>query len=173
MATYTVTADSYPDYDEDWWDDYWKLPEWQLFYDKLVEKYGATEGSKRWLDAWWRNDLTSHPVLKEMELKDWAMAKGLWNNQSFNTNKSRFFKPSEFVPPYTPNQGQVVTTIDPNTNLPKTETIGVQPDLQAEQKAREEKKAKRGGNALLIGGGIILIGLTVVYFVIRRKNRAQ
>ena len=168
---YDINADSYPDYDADGWDEYWKLPDWQTFYDKLIGKYGADEGSRRWLDAWWRNDQTSHPILNEAEIKDWAKARGLWNS-SFNLNKSNFWKPAEFVPPIIQNQGQAVTTIDPKTGQPKTEVIGTQPDLNEAIDKKEEKKGKVN-KGLLIGGGVVIIGLTIVYFVLKAKSKVQ
>ena len=167
---YDINADSYPDYDENGMDDYWKLPEWQTFYDKLIAKYGADEGSRRWLDAWWRQGTGAHPVNKEDSIKDWAVSKGLWKGTSLFT--SSMFKPSEFIPPYVSNQGQVTTTIDPKTGLPVTTIIGTQPDLQAEQKLQEERKEK-SSKGWLIGGGVLLVGLTIAYFVLRAKNKAQ
>lgn len=167
---YDINADSYPDYDEAGYDDYWKLPEWQTFYDKLIAKYGADEGSRRWLDAWWRQGSFANPVNNEDSIKDWAVSRGLWKGTSLFT--SSMLKPSEFVPPYVSNQGQVTTTIDPKTGLPVTNVIGTQPDLQAEQKLREEKKEK-SSKGWLIGGGVLLVGLTIAYFVLRAKNKAQ
>ena len=168
--TYTITADSYPDYDEDLWDDYWKIPEWQIFYDKLVEKYGATEGSKKWLEFWWKSDTTSHNIQNETKLKDWAMSKGLW--KSYTMFSSSLFKPSEFIPPQIANQGQLVTTIDPKTGLPVTSLEGVQPDLRARQ-AENEKKKEMVSKGLLIGGGVLLVGFVVIYFVLKSKSKAQ
>lgn len=167
---YDINADSYPDYDEAWYDDYWKLPEWQTFYDKLIAKYGADEGSRRWLDAWWRQGVGAYPLNHEDQIKDWAVSKGLWKGSSLFV--SGMYKPSEFIPPYVSNQGQVTTTIDPKTGLPVTNVIGTQPDLQAEQKLREEKKEK-SSKFWLIGGGVLLVGLTITYIILRAKNKAQ
>ena len=164
---YEINADSYPDYDEWFPDDYWKITDWQTFYDKLIPKYGADEGSRRWLDAWHRQSWGTNPMNTRFSVKDWGASKGLWNN-----DKNNFYLPAEFIPPYVANQGQSVTTIDPKTGLPVTNVIGNQPDLQAEQKKQEEKKDK-ASKGLLIGGGIILVGLTIVYFVLKAKNRVQ
>lgn len=164
---YDINADSYPDYDEWGWDDYWSITDWQTFYDKLIVKYGADEGSRRWLDAWARQSWGANPRNARTSIKDWAVSKGLWNNET-----SVFYSPSEFIPPYVSNQGQVTTTIDPKTGLPVSSVIGTQPDLLAEQKLREEKKEK-SSKGWLIGGGVLLVGLTIAYFVIRAKNKAQ
>ena len=45
---YDINADSYPDYDDWGYDEYWKLTEWQTFYDKLIQKCLASSnlGSK-------------------------------------------------------------------------------------------------------------------------------
>lgn len=166
---YTITADSYPDYDDWGWDDYWSIADWQTFYDKLIEKYGADEGSRRWLDAWWRQSSFASPVNNENSIITWAKAKGLYKGTTFGT--SGFFRPSEFVPPLVTNQGQVNTTIDPKTGLPIKEIAGNQPDVNAEKTA-DEKKAKVN-KGLLIGGGILLLVLTIGYFVVKAKNKAQ
>jgi len=166
---FDINADSYPDYDKWGYDDYWKLPDWQNFYDKLIQKYGADEGSRRWLDAWWRNDYWSHPVQNEVKIQDWATSKGLWGK--YTMSSSSMLKPSEFIPPYVPNQGQVVTTIDPKTGLPVVSVIGNQPNVDAEKTANEKKgKVNKG---LLIGGGVLVLGLTIAYFVLKSKNNAQ
>jgi hypothetical protein len=156
---YDINADSYPDYDEDGYDDYWKLADWKIFYDKLIQKYGADEGSRRWLDAWWRNDYTSHPILNEADLRDWAKPKGLWNS-NFNLNKSNFWKPSEFVPPSVQNEGQVIDG----------KVVGTQPSIEELEKAKAEQGVKSIKH-WLIGGGVVLVGLTIVYFVLRAKNK--
>ena len=168
--TYTITADSYPDYDDNFPDDYWGLSEWQIFHDKLVEKYGATEGSKRWLDAWWRQGFGASPVNNENSIKDWATSRGLWKGTTLFS--SGMFKASEFIAPQIANQGQSVTTIDPKTGLPKTEVIGVQPDLRPRQEANEKKK-EMVSKGLLIGGGVLLVGFVVIYFVLKSKSKAQ
>jgi hypothetical protein len=161
--TYTINADSYPDYDEWGYDDYWKLPEWQTFYDELIKKYGADEGSRRWLDAWHRQGFGTNPKNNRIGISDWALARGLWNNDIKD-----FFKPSEFVPPVIQNQGQVVATIDPKTGLPATKTIGVQPtEDELKKKAENNDKKIKGW---IIGGGVVVVGLTIVYFVLKAKN---
>ena len=167
---YDINADSYPDYDEWFPDDYWKLPDWQTFYDKLIAKYGADEGSRRWLDAWWRQGAGAHPLNNEDSIKDWAIAKGLWKGRVLFS--SGMFKPSEFIPPFVQNQGQIVTTIDPKTGLPVDSVAGNQPSIEELKKTKEEK-SKKTTKGILIGGGVVLLGLTIVYFVLRAKNRAQ
>jgi hypothetical protein len=167
---YDINADSYPDYDEWGPDNYWSLTDWQTFYDKLIQKYGADEGSRRWLDAWWRQSTGASPVNNENSIMDWAKSKGLWKGSTLFS--SGFFKPSEFVPPLIPNQGQVNTNIDPVTGLPKTEVVGSQQDARDAQKKNEEKQAKVN-KGLLIGGGVLLLGLTITYFVLKAKNKVQ
>lgn len=157
---YDINADSYPDYDDWGYDDYWKLPDWQTFYDKLIEKYGADEGSRRWLDAWWRQGTGAHPVNNENDIKEWAIARGLWKGTTLFTSSMK--KPSEFVPPSNQNQGQVVN------NQP----VGVQLSDEELKKAKEESSKKKL-KGWLIGGGVVLVGLTIVYFVLRAKNKAQ
>lgn len=163
---YTINADSYPDYDDWGYDDYWKLPEWQTFYDELIKKYGADEGSRRWLDAWHRQTFGAFPVKNRFAIADWGLGRGLWDN-----DKKTFFKPSEFVPPVIQNQGQVVTNVDPKTGLPTTNTIGVQPTQQELDKRKEESQKSIKG--WIIGGGVVLLGLSIIYFVLRAKNKAQ
>jgi hypothetical protein len=164
--TYTITADSYPDYDDWGYDDYWSITDWQTFYDKLIQKYGADEGSRRWLDAWHRQSWGASPNNNRTSIRDWGASKGLWSNDKMN-----FYLPAEFVPPYDTNQGQVVTTIDPKTGLPVVSVIGNQPNVNAEKTADEKKgKVNKG---LLIGGGVLLLGLTIAYFVLKSKNNAQ
>ena len=165
--TYDINADSYPDYDEWGYDDYWKIPDWQTFYDKLIAKYGADEGSRRWLDAWHRQTWGANPNNLRTSIRDWGASKGLWDN-----NKQNFLLPAEFVAPIVQNQGQVVTTIDPKTGLPKTEVVGAQPDLKEAVDQSEEKKGKVN-KGLLIGGGVLIVGLTIVYFVLKAKSRVQ
>ena len=161
---YTINADSYPDYDDWFPDDYWKLPEWQIFYDELIKKYGADEGSRRWLDAWNRQSFGAFPVKNRFAIADWGMGRGLWDN----VNKG-FYKPSEFIPPPVQNQGQVVTNVDPKTGLPVSTTIGVQPtEEELKNKAEEGDKKIKGW---IIGGSVVLVGLTIVYFVLRAKNK--
>ena len=167
---YDINADSYPDYDENGVDEYWKLPDWQNFYDKLVQKYGADEGSRRWLDAWWRNDYWSHPVQNEVKIQDWAKSKGLWGKYTMFSSSMK--KPSEFVPPSNQNEGQVITTIDPKTGLPISSTIGQQPSDE-ELKQSKEEQAKKRLKGFIIGGSVLVVGLTIVYFVLRAKNKAQ
>lgn len=164
---YDINADSYPDYDEWGYDEYWSLTDWQTFYDKLIAKYGADEGSRRWLDAWHRQTWGASPKNNRFAIADWAVSKGLWNN-----DKKEFLLPAEFVAPYVSNQGQVTTTIDPKTGLPVTNVVGVQPNLEDVQKSQDEKKEKVN-KGLLIGGGIVIVGLTIVYIVLRAKNKAQ
>jgi hypothetical protein len=164
---FDINADSYPDYDEWGWDDYWKLPDWQTFYDKLIGKYGADEGSRRWLDAWHRQTWGAHPKTNRFGIADWGIAKNLWDS-----SKKEFFLPAEFVPPFVQNQGQVVTTIDPLTGLPVNSVSGNQASIEELKKTREEK-SKKTTKGILIGGGVVLLGLTIVYFVLRAKNRVQ
>jgi len=163
---YTITADSYPDYDEDGRDDYWSLADWQTFYAKLVEKYGATEGSKRWLDAWWRNDYTSNAIWNEAEIKDWGIARGLFNTK-FNLNKSNFFKPEEFVPPTTTNQGQVVT----NPESGQQTTVGNQDDEAAIVIEKKEEKSK---NTIwwVVGGLVVALGVAFIVLKVK-QNKAK
>lgn len=167
---YDINADSYPDYDENGVDDYWKLPDWQNFYDKLVQKYGADEGSRRWLDAWWRQGSFAHPVNNEDSIKSWAIARGLWKGTTLFTSSMK--KPSEFVPPSNQNEGQVITTIDPKTGLPISNTIGQQPSDE-ELKQSKEEQAKKRLKGFIIGGSVLVVGLSIVYFVLRAKNKAQ
>jgi hypothetical protein len=164
---YDINADSYPDYDDWGYDDYWKLPDWQNFYDKLIAKYGADEGSRRWLDAWHRQTWGANPKNNRLGIADWAIAKNLWD-----TSKKEFLLPAEFVPPFVQNQGQVVNTIDPKTGLPVDSVAGNQPSLEELKKTKEEK-SKKTTKGILIGGGVVLLGLTIAYFVLRAKNKAQ
>jgi hypothetical protein len=163
---YDINADSYPDYDEWGIDDYWSITDWQTFYDKLIQKYGADEGSRRWLDAWARQSWGANPKNVRTSIKDWGASKGLWSS-----DKNDFYLPAEFVPPYDTNQGQVVTTIDPKTGLPVVSVIGNQPNVDAEKTANEKKEKVNKG--LLIGGGVLVLGLTIAYFVLKSKNNAQ
>ena len=167
---YDINADSYPDYDDWGYDDYWKLPDWQKFYEELLKKYGIDEGSRRWLDAWWRQTTGAHPVNNENDIKEWAIARGLWKGTTLFSSSMK--KPSEFVPPSNQNQGQVTTTIDPKTGLPITNTSGQQASEEELKKAKEERDKKKF-KGWLIGGGVVLVGLTIVYFVLRAKNKAQ
>ena len=65
-----------------------------------------------------------------------------------------------------------MNTIDPKTGQPKTEVIGAQPDLNEAIDKKEEKKGKVN-KGLLIGGGVVIIGLTIVYFVLKAKSKVQ
>jgi hypothetical protein len=168
--TYDINADSYPDYDEWGSDDYWLLPDWQKFYDELIKKYGADEGSRRWLDAWWRQGFGAYPVNHENDIKDWAIARGLWKG-SFPFSSS-MKKPSEFVPPSNTTQGQVTTSIDPKTGLPISNTSGQQLSDE-ELKKKKEEQNKKTLKGLLIGGAVLIGGLSIVYFVLKAKNKAQ
>ena len=154
---YDINADSYPDYDEWGSDDYWKIPEWQKFYDELLKKYGADEGSRRWLDAWWRQGFGANPINNRLSIADWSIARGLWNN-----SKKDFYKAGEFIPPSIQNQGQVVNN----------QAVGVQPTQEELESAKQEQSAKSIKH-WLIGGGVVLVGLTIVYFVLRAKNKQQ
>jgi hypothetical protein len=162
---YDINADSYPDYDEWFPDDYWKLTDWQTFYDKLIEKYGADEGSRRWLDAWHRQTWGANPKNNRIGIADWGLARNLWDS-----TKKDFYLPAQFVPPTTQNQGQVVTTIDPKTGLPISSTIGQQLTDEELRKNKEEKSKKKL-KGFIIGGSVLVVGLTIVYFVLRAKNR--
>jgi len=157
---YDINADSYPDYDEWGSDEYWKLPDWQKFYDELLKKYGADEGSRRWLDAWWRQGVGTHPVNNENSIKEWAVARGLWKGTT--PFMSSMFKPNDFIPPSIQNQGQIVDN----------QAVGVQPTQEELEKAKAEQGAKSIKH-WLIGGGVVLVGLTIVYFVLRAKNKQQ
>jgi hypothetical protein len=162
---YDINADSYPDYDDWGYDDYWKLTEWQTFYDKLIAKYGADEGSRRWLDAWHRQTWGANPKNNRIGIADWGIANNLWN-----TAKKDFFLPAEFVAPSVQNQGQVTSTIDPLTGLPVDRVAGTQTSIDELQKAKDAK-SKKTTKGILIGGGVVLIGLTIVYFVLKAKNK--
>jgi hypothetical protein len=161
---YDINADSYPDYDEWGSDDYWKIPEWQKFYDELLKKYGADEGSRRWLDAWWRQGFGANPINNRLSIADWSIARGLWNN-----SKKDFYKAGEFIPPSIQNQGQVTTTIDPKTGLSNSNTIGVQPTEEELKNKTEQSDKKIKG--WIIGGSVLIVGLTIVYFILRAKNK--
>ena len=164
---YDINADSYPAYDTWGRDNYWLLPDWQKFYDELIKKYGAEEGSRRWLDAWWRQGFGAHPVNNENSIKEWAVARGLWKGTI--PFMSSMYKPNDFIPPSIQNQGQVTTTIDPKTGLPNSTTIGVQP-TEEELKNKEEQSDKKN-KGWIIGGSIIIVGLTIIYFVLKTKNK--
>ena len=157
---YDINADSYPAYDTWGRDNYWLLPDWQKFYDELIKKYGADEGSRRWLDAWWRQGLGAHPVNNENSIKEWAVARGLWKGTI--PFMSSMYKPNDFIPPSIQNQGQVVNN----------QAVGVQPTQEELERAKKEQNAKSIKH-WLIGGGVVLVGLTIVYFVLRAKNRQQ
>ena len=157
---YDINADSYPAYDTWGRDNYWLLPDWQKFYDELIKKYGADEGSRRWLDAWWRQGVGAHPVNNENSIKEWAVARGLWKGTI--PFMSSMYKPNDFIPPSIQNQGQVVNN----------QAVGVQPTQEELERAKKEQNAKSIKH-WLIGGGVVLVGLTIVYFVLRAKNRQQ
>ena len=157
---YDINADSYPAYDTWGRDNYWLLPDWQKFYDELIKKYGADEGSRRWLDAWWRQGVGAHPVNNENSIKEWAVARGLWKGTI--PFMSSMYKPNDFMPPSIQNQGQVVNN----------QAVGVQPTQEELERAKKEQNAKSIKH-WLIGGGVVLVGLTIVYFVLRAKNRQQ
>jgi hypothetical protein len=157
---YDINADSYPDYDEWGSDEYWKLPDWQKFYDELIKKYGADEGSRRWLDAWWRQGVGAHPLNNENSIKEWAEARGLWKGTT--PFISGMYKPNDFIAPSIQNQGQVVNN----------QAVGVQPTQEELESAKQEQSAKSIKH-WLIGGGVVLVGLTIVYFVLRAKNKQQ
>jgi hypothetical protein len=153
---FDINADSYPDYDEWGWDDYWSVTDWQTFYDKLIQKYGADEGSRRWLDAWNRQSFGASPMNNRYSIAEWGIARGLYNSE-----KKDFIKPSEFLPPSTANQGQVING----------QVVGGQPSVEDLEKAKKEGNKKLKG--WLIGGGVLVVGLSIVYFVIRAKNQQQ
>jgi hypothetical protein len=157
---YDINADSYPDYDEWGSDEYWKIPDWQKFYDELLKKYGADEGSRRWLDAWWRQGFGAHPVNNENSIKEWAKARGLWKGTT--PFMSSMLKPNDFIPPSIQNQGQIVDN----------QAVGVQPTQEELEKAKEERDKKKL-KGWLISGGVVVVGLTIVYFVLRAKNKQQ
>ena len=127
---YDINADSYPAYDTWGRDNYWLLPDWQKFYDELIKKYGADEGSRRWLDAWWRQGLGAHPVNNENSIKEWAVARGLWKGTI--PFMSSMYKPNDFIPPSIQNQGQVVNN----------QAVGVQPTQEELERAKKEQNAK-------------------------------
>jgi hypothetical protein len=54
MADYgiNITWQSYPDYDEWFWDDYWQCTDWMIWYDRLVEHYELSEARLKWKSAW-------------------------------------------------------------------------------------------------------------------------
>jgi hypothetical protein len=54
MADYgtNITWQSYPDYDEWLWDDYWECTDWMIWYNRLEEYYGASEARLKWKSAW-------------------------------------------------------------------------------------------------------------------------
>lgn len=167
---YTITADSTPLFDGWGPDDYWSVSDWQVWYDALVAKYGAEQGSRKWLDAWWQQSSFASPVNNEGSIADWAKSRGLYKGWSFGSSGMK--KSSEYVPPYNANQGQVVTTVDPKTGLPTTNTIGVQPNLTPSDGKKEIDKTN-SGKGWLIAGGILLVALTATYFVLRAKNKAK
>jgi hypothetical protein len=68
--------------------------------------------------------------------------------------------------------GAGTTTIDPKTGLPISSTIGQQPSDE-ELKQIKEAQAKKRLKGFIIGGSVLVVGLTIVYFVLRAKNKAQ
>jgi hypothetical protein len=56
----TVTADSQPIYNtwSNWWNglEVWWCPQWQMWYDKNAQKYGATVAQDKFVNAWSYSD---------------------------------------------------------------------------------------------------------------------
>jgi len=54
MAEYgtNITWESYPDYDEWLWDDYWQCTDWMIWYERLLEHFGEVEAKFKWKSAW-------------------------------------------------------------------------------------------------------------------------
>jgi hypothetical protein len=99
-------------------------------------------------------------VNNENSIKEWAVARGLWKGTT--PFMSSMFKPNDFIPPSIQNQGQIVDN----------QAVGVQPTQEELEKAKAEQGAKSIKH-WLIGGGVVLVGLTIVYFVLRAKNKQQ
>jgi hypothetical protein len=51
--------DASPDYDEWFWDSYWDCNDWMQWHKALKSKYGL-RANEIWLQAWIKNDRTSH-----------------------------------------------------------------------------------------------------------------
>ena len=53
---FVITADSVPVYAtwQNWWDDvyHWELPQWEIWFDKLIDKYGLESGQQKFHNAW-------------------------------------------------------------------------------------------------------------------------
>lgn len=60
MATYTITADSIPDYDSWGPDDYWSCEDWIAWHKALKNKYGKPTADSTWLNAWNKQDAFEH-----------------------------------------------------------------------------------------------------------------
>lgn len=60
MPTYTITADSVPDYDNWGPDDYWSCNDWITWHKELKKKYTKAEADKKWIAAWEQQGGTEH-----------------------------------------------------------------------------------------------------------------
>lgn len=60
MATYTITADSIPDYDSYGIDDYWSCVDWINWHKALKAKYSKTVADQTWQNAWDKQDSFEH-----------------------------------------------------------------------------------------------------------------
>ena len=161
---YTINADSSPDYDDWGWDDYWSVEDWKNWHGEMEKKYGEAEASRRWLEAWAKNGFQSNAFVDEGKILGWAKAKGLAYD-SRPAFQSQMKKVGDYVPPATQNQGQV--QLNPQTG--EQTQVGIQPDIEKLKEEREEQKGKF--TWLYVSFGILLVGLGVTYFIIKKRAK--
>lgn len=80
--TYTITADSKPDYDEWGPDDYWGAQEWMSWYDAMKKAYGEGEAKKRFITAYHEAGFAASSYdwrTFNSQFKKWAKDNGIYD----------------------------------------------------------------------------------------------
>lgn len=79
MATYNITADSVPDYDNWGPDDYWSCTDWINWHKALKAKFGKVKADETWLHAWNEQDSFEHAF-------NWCKYAGDFNSYAKSEN---------------------------------------------------------------------------------------
>lgn len=85
---FTITADSFPVYDQWGWDEHWGCDEWQTWGNLLIVKYDFEEGCVRWATAWahgsfWGEDVPTDCRSTNTNFIEWLNDKPICKKQVY------------------------------------------------------------------------------------------
>ena len=136
-------ADSQPDLDELFWDDYWEFPQWQTWFNANVSKYGKSKAQEKFVRSWAAASEGFEDGEENGMDEEWLKSNGLWNSSSGEVyTPNEFFIASQNQNQYQnklDNKSEVKSEVKSEGPLPMIASPKLKPWLKCEEGSQYNK----------------------------------